>query len=171
MTTLPDYKTYTTNFSNVTIVEVTANIEYVRSKAVAKNVIYRVYDTAKRIGNMPAGEYNFYTTASKAARRVNLLLKKAGINQILTFNDIADGLTNIIHQAQYQYDKRAAEERLKKFKNDFEQLLKKHKMHFEIVENGDYYSSWNEINLKDDVYNNTEFFEDIIDSYETTNRS
>lgn len=171
MTALPDYKTYTTNYSNVTIVEVTAHIEYTRSKAVAKNVIYRVYDTAKYVGNMPTGEYNFYTTASKAARRANLLLKKAGVNQILTFKDIASGVTNIINQAQYQYDKYAAAERLEKFKADFEQLLKKHKMHFEITENGDYYSSWNEISLKDDIYNNSEFFEEIIDSYETTNRS
>lgn len=169
---LPDFKTYTINFSNCTIVEVVSKIAYKDHKAVAVKPYYRVYDEGGRNSfGVPTSEYNIYDTPSKAASRVNTLLKKAGANITVNYTQIKEGLDSILKIAQCAYDKERTQARIEAFKADFEKLLNKHNMHIVVTEEeGDYYSNGGALlEIKDDVMNGaTHLLEDIVKTYKTT---
>lgn len=169
---LPDFKTYTINFYNNAIVEVVSKIAYKDHRAVAVQPYYRVYDEVVRnsFGD-PCSEYKIYNTPSKAASRINVLLKKAGVNMTVNYTQVKEGLDSILKTAQHAYDKERIQNRIEAFKADFEELLNKHNMHIVInEEEGDYYSNGGiYLEIKDDLMNGaTHLLEDIVKTYKTT---
>ena len=172
MAVLPDYKTYTINFYNGAIVEVVSMITYKDHKAVAVQPYYRVYDEVVRNSSGdPTGEYKIYNTPSKAASRINVLLKKAGVNMTVNYTQVKEGLDSILKIAQCAYDKERVQNRIEAFKADFEELLNKHNMHIVVSEyEEDYYSNGGTyLEIKDDVMNGaTHLLEDIVKTYKTT---
>ena len=169
---LPDFKTYTINFSNHAIVEVVSNIAYKDHKAVAVKPYYRVYDEVVRnsSGDL-TGKYKICNTPSEAASRINTLLKKAGANITVNYTQVKEGLYSILKIAQCAYDKERTQSRIEAFKADFEKLLNKHNMHIVMSEyEGDYYSNGGTyLEIKDDVMSGaTHLLEDIVKTYKTT---
>ena len=169
---LDTFMTMGYNHCNKVYIQVAVNIAYKNYKAVQKgHVGYTVYDTMERnLSGDYTGTYKYFWTASKAARRANTILKRAGYTgNPVTYEDLTKLVDDMLRCAQYSADKEYHEKRVELFNQEFAELLKKHNMHIRVEEDGDYYHDWNNFSFIDDTVDKKEFyFEDIAANIETT---
>ena len=158
---------------NGVMVEAVTHLTYNNGKAAKQASYFRVYtDGQITYGGVEHvnGDYTICKTPSEAARKINNIIKNRNNGKIpnITNEQVKELLDRIVSTAQKNYEYNARVERMEKFIAELNELMLKHKMHFEINEDHDYYANWNYYNIVDEISGEDTDINDVLEQLENT---